>query len=260
METVAHHGRTTAYRAVPGDDAEPAALYVHGSGGTHRLWSHQYAPDGPIHPAAALDLSGHGASGDVATAPGAQTLDAYAKDVVAVARAVDADVLVGNSLGGAVAQRVALETDCCPDAMVLAGTGPTLSVFDGLLGWLDEDFERAIEFLHGRDRLFHSTDEALTAPSRETMRAVGRRVTCRDFRSCDQFDVRDQLPAIDVPTLALCGEHDKLTPRSYHETLARELPRGEFGLVPDAAHLAMLERPTAFNDAVEGFLTDTLEA
>jgi len=258
MKTVAHHGRSTAYRTVPGDRAGPVTLYVHGSGATHRLWNRQYAPSGPSHPAVALDLSGHGDSEDVATAPGEPTLSAYATDVVAVARAVDADVLVGNSLGGAVAQQVALETEWRPKALVLTGTGPTLPVYDGLLEWLDGDFERAVEFLHGRDRLFHSTDDALCSPSRQQLRAVGQRVTRRDFLTCDQFDASDRLPAIDVPTLALCGEHDRLTPREYHETLARELPNGEFGLVPDAAHLAMLEQAAAFNDAVGGFLAATV--
>ena len=258
MHTVAHHGRTTAYRTVPGDESGPVTLYVHGSGATGRLWSRQYAPDGPAHPAVALDLSGHSDSEDVATAPGAETLNAYAEDVVTVADAVDADVLVGNSLGGAVVQWVALETAWEPDALVLAGTGPTLPVFEDLLGWLDDDFDRAIEFLHGRDRLFHATDETLLAPSREAMRAVGRHVTRRDFLTCDRFDVRDRLSAVGAPALALCGEHDRLTPRSYHETLATALPNGEFGLVPDTAHLAMLERPAAFNDAVGAFLADTL--
>jgi len=49
----------------------------------------------------------------VATEPGVETLRAYASDLKAIARAVGADVLVGNSLGGAVVQHVLLggETD-----------------------------------------------------------------------------------------------------------------------------------------------------
>ncbi|MBV0922819.1 alpha/beta hydrolase [Halomicroarcula limicola] len=254
MKTVAHDGRTTAYRVVEGEGSGHTALYVHGSGGTHRVWANQYAPDGPVRPAAAIDLSGHGESEDVETPPGTDTLTAYASDVVAVAREVDANVLVGNSLGGAVAQWVALETDWRPDALVLAGSGPSLPVYDALREWLDGDFDRAVEFLHGRDRLFHSTDETLLSRSREQMRAVGRAVTRRDFLTCHEFDVTDRLGGIDAPTLALCGEHDKLTPRDYHELLAAEIPGGEFAVVPDAAHLAMLERPAVFNEAVADFL------
>ncbi|MBX0323426.1 alpha/beta hydrolase [Halomicroarcula sp. F13] len=258
METVAHDGRTTAYRVRSGDGDGPVALYVHGSGATHRVWATQYAPSGPTLPAAALDLSGHGASEDVETPPGGETLSAYAADVVAVARAVDADVLVGNSLGGAVAQWVTLETDWRPDALVLLGTGPTLPVFDGLREWLESDFDRAVEFLHGRDRLFHDADEDLLTRSRAEMRETGRTVTRRDFLTSHRFDVTERLAEIGVPTLAVCGEHDTLTPRSYHERLASEIPAGEFAVIPDAAHLAMLERPAVFNETVRDFLAARL--
>jgi len=258
MDRVAHDGRTTAYRRTSGDADGRAVLYVHGSGATHRVWGHQYAPAGPAHPAVAPDLSGHGDSDDVDAAAGTETLDAYARDVVAVADETDAEVLVGNSLGGAVAQWVALESDWTPEAMVLTGTGPRLPVFDGLREWLDDDFERAVEFLHGRDRLFHDADEGAVARSREEMKAVGQAVTRRDFLTCHAFDVRDRLGEIDAPVLAVCGEHDKLTPRAYHETLAHEIPNGEVAFVPDAAHLAMVERPDEFNDIVSSFLDDVL--
>ncbi|MBV0903192.1 alpha/beta fold hydrolase [Haloarcula salina] len=258
MDRADHDGRATAYRRTRRDADDPVALYVHGSGTTHRVWGHQYGPAGPIHPAVALDLSGHGDSTDIVTEPGTETLDAYARDVVAVAEETDAQVLVGNSLGGAVAQWVALETDWTPAAMVLTGTGPRLPVFDGLREWLADDFERAVDFLHGRDRLFHDADEAAVARSREQMAAVGQTVTRRDFLTCHAFDVRDRLGEIDVPVLAICGEHDKLTPREYHETLAREIPNGGVAFVPDAAHLAMVERPDEFNDVVSTFLDDVL--
>ncbi len=105
MEHVSHAGRETAYRVVRGAADGPTVLYVHGSGGTHRVWAHQYAPSGPAHPAVAVDLSGHGDSTDVDAEPGPETLRAYAADVCAVARSTGASVLVGNSLGGAVTRR-----------------------------------------------------------------------------------------------------------------------------------------------------------
>ncbi|MFC6865507.1 alpha/beta fold hydrolase [Halomicroarcula sp. GCM10025817] len=253
METTMHDGRETAYRhARPGVDGQ-TTLYVHGSGATHAVWGHQYGTAGPTHPAAALDLSGHGASDDVDAGP-ADAIDAYTADVAAVARAVDADVLVGNSLGGAVVQRAATGWNLDLSALVLLGTGPTLPVFEGLREWLASDFDRAVEFLHGPDRLFHDADADTLARSESQMRAVGQRVTRRDFLACHGFDGRDRLADIDVPTLAVCGEHDRLTPRAYHEDLAESIPQGEFAIVPDAAHLAMVERPAVFNEAVESFL------
>ena len=98
METVTHDGRETAYRLARPEGPGPTTLYVHGSGGNHRLWAAQYGPDGPAHPAVAVDLSGHGESEDIDTDPGPATLSAYAADVAAVAEATDAAVLTGNSL------------------------------------------------------------------------------------------------------------------------------------------------------------------
>ncbi|MFY4813228.1 alpha/beta fold hydrolase [Haloarcula sp. AONF1] len=258
MNWIEHDGRVTTYRETQSATAGPTALYVHGSGATHRVWGRQYAPSGPTHPAVALDLSGHGDSDDIDADAGITTLDAYADDVVAVGRETEADVLVGNSLGGAVAQWVALERDWTPAAIVLLGTGPELPVFEGLQEWLANDWDRAVEFLHERDRLFHDTDHEAVSRSREQMAAVGQTVTRRDFMTCHGFDVRDRLGEIDIPVLAVCGEHDKLTPRAYHETLAREVSDGEVSFVPDAAHLAMVEQPEAFNDILREFIEDTV--
>jgi len=156
----------------------------------------------------------------------------------------------------AAAHTVSGPTSTRPTALVLAGTGAELPVNADLREWLASDFGRAVAALHGQDRLFHTSDDRLQDRSREQMRSVGRPVTERDFLSCHSFDVTDRLAAIDIPTLALCGAHDRLTPRAYHEQLARDLPRGEFAVVPDAAHLAMLERPAQFNGLVAGFLDD----
>jgi 3-oxoadipate enol-lactonase len=254
MNTVSHHGRATAYRIVRADADGPTLLSVHGSGGTDGVWAPQYGPTGPDNPMVALDLSGHGRSDNIDTAAGEETLSAYADDVCAVADAVGADVLVGNSLGGAVVQHILLERDCDVRAAVLAGSGAKLAVADPLRSWLAEDFERAVEWLHGPDRLFHDPDGRTRERSIETMREVGQSVTARDFRSCHTFDVRERVGEISVPVLALVGEYDALTPPSAHEFLAREIPGGQVSMLDEAAHLAMLDRPVAFTGAIADFL------
>lgn len=259
MERVTHHGRTTAYRVADrGGDGTPL-LCVHGSGGTHGAWKGQLGRLAGERPVVALDLSGHGESEDIDAAPGWETLTAYADDVMAVAEETNPGILVGNSLGGAVALQVAVERDHGFDGLVLAGTGAKLPVLSDLLQWLEEDFDRAVEFLHGPDRLFHDPDSRYVELSTETMTNVGQRVTRRDFRSCHEFDLRDRLGEVDVPALALVGEHDKLTPPEYHEELADRIPNGRYREIEGAAHLAMLERPDRFNDAIRDF-TAELEA
>lgn len=253
MERVTHHGRETAYRVSDRGGRGSGLLCIHGSGGSAGAWKSQsrIADRAPV---AALDLSGHGESEDVATTAGPEALEAYVEDVVAVAEETDARVLVGNSLGGAVAMWTALERDLPLDGLVLTGTGAKLAVLDDLLAWLADDFDRAIEFLHAPDRLFHDPEERSLDLSMRAMRQAGPAVTERDFRTCHAFDVRHRLEELDLPALALVGEHDKLTPPRYHEFLADNMPDCGLTVVEDAAHLAMLETPEAFNAAVESFL------
>ncbi|WP_232686026.1 alpha/beta fold hydrolase [Halobacterium zhouii] len=270
MDTVRHDGRSTAYRVTDrsgtdagrGSEATDTAapvLCVHGSGGTHAVWKSQLGRLSRDRPVAALDLSGHGDSEDTAADAGPDALDAYARDVLAVADETDARVFVGNSLGGAVVLRAVLDHGARPDAVVLAGSGAKLAVTEDLRRWLagsDGGFERAIEFLHGDDLLFHdATDQALEF-SEQAMREAGREVVERDFRSCHTFDVRDRLGDVDCPVFALTGEYDRLTPPKYHEYVAENVPDGEWTTVPDAAHLSMLETPEAFNDEIRRFLDD----
>jgi len=252
-ERVAHHGRQIAYRRSDrGGDGSPV-LFVHGSGGSGGVWTSQFRLADRL-PVVSMDLSGHGESEDVAAEPGYETLSAYVDDVVAVTEATGARTLVGNSLGGAVALLTALNRDLPLDGLVLAGTGAKLAVLDDLLQWLDEDFDRVVDFLHQPDRLFHDPDERYVEISREVMYETGQQVTRRDFRSAHAFDERNRLGDVDVRSLAVVGEYDRLTPPRYHEYLAEQVPDCELAVIEDAAHLSMLERPEAFNAALAEFL------
>lgn len=255
METVTHHGRETAYELADRGGEGPTICCVHGSGGSHDAWKSQHRL-ADRYPIVTVDLSGHGESEDIDADSGYGTLSAYADDVIAVAEATDTRVLVGNSLGGAVVMHVLLEREFDPEAAVLTGTGARLGVLQDLLDWLENDFDRAVEFLHDSDRLFHDPDPELRERSIDQMYECGRAVTQRDFLTCHEFDVREEVSAIDVPTLVVYGEHDQLTPPWFHEFLADEIDDGRLVGIDDAAHMAMLEQPRTFNDALAAFVDD----
>lgn len=252
METVTHHGRTTSYQVHDRSGDGDPVLFVHGSGLDRSLWEGQ-RPLAVHRPVVSLDLSGHGDSDDVAAASGWETLSAYASDVVAVANETDARILVGASLGGATALMTALDRSLSPDALVLVGAGAKLSVLSDLLAWLESDFEQAVEFLLRPDVLFRDAEAMPTEQVERTIRETGQAVTRRDFETCHRFDVRDRLDELDLPSLAVVGEYDRLTPRWYHEYLRDEMPDCDLAIIESAAHLAMVERPAAFNDVLRAF-------
>ena len=262
MHTLVHHGRETAYRVSDRGGQGPTVCFVHGSGGSSAVWKAQHRMnDG--YPVVTLDCSGHGDSEDADTRPGFETLDAYADDVLAVIEETNADVLVGHSLGGAVVQHLLLERSVDLDGIVLTGTGARLPVPVELRSLFEgddrESLDAVIEYLHEPGRLFAEPDEDRRAVSAAALRECGLNVHRRDFQTCHTFDVRDRLDDVTLPTLAVVGRADQLTPPWYHRQLATTLPDCAFAAIEDAGHLLMLERPSAFNRAVERFL-ETLPA
>jgi 3-oxoadipate enol-lactonase len=71
-------------------------------------------------------------------------------------------------------------------------------------------------------------------------------------------DQRDRAAQIVVPTLVLCGCEDEVTPPALSEELAAMITGARLQLIAEAGHLANIEQPDAFNNAVDRHLA-TLE-
>ena len=84
-------------------------------------------------------------------------------------------------------------------------------------------------------------------------------VTYRDWICDDSFDFTTRLKNIDVHTLALCGEEDRLTPLKYHQFFQENMPRCQLAIIKNAGHWSYVEQPQEFNRMVKEFL-DSLPA
>ncbi len=258
MHTIAHHGRETAYRLDDRTSTGPALVCIHGAGATHACWRGQFRLGGAYR-IAAVDLSGHGESDDIHAVPGWETLDAYAADAAAVIEATGARIVIGHSMGGAIAIHLATEYNVTLDGIIVIGTGPRLPVHDHILHLAEHDFEALITFLHGPDRLFYDADPATIEASKTAMHSCGGDVTSRDFLTCNAVDLHEHLVQLDVPLAAICGEHDRMTPIEVHERLVSRIDHATLEIIPDAGHVAMLERPTQVNETISQFLEDVTE-
>jgi pimeloyl-ACP methyl ester carboxylesterase len=69
--------------------------------------------------------------------------------------------------------------------------------------------------------------------------------------------LRPWLRRIDVPTLVLWGESDKIVTPEYGRAYADSIPGARFQTIPAAGHYPYLERPEAFTAAVTAFLQDS---
>lgn len=72
-------------------------------------------------------------------------------------------------------------------------------------------------------------------------------------------DAQRALQKLKVPTLIMCGAHDKVTPPKRHENMAELVPGAELVILPDAGHLPSLEVPEQVNIGLRAWLDMPLE-
>jgi pimeloyl-ACP methyl ester carboxylesterase len=240
--------QTELYYAQAGQ-GQPALLFVHGAGGDHTIWGEQLRELAPSFSVAALDLNGHGRS-PAREGEGFQT---YTEDVLAVLEALAMPtVVVGHSMGGAIALMVALQRPKDLVGLGLVGTGAKLRVHPQILELCQTDFERAIDFIVQWAFAEQSPPE-LRERACAQMRRNGADALLRDFSSCNTFDVMARLSEVAVPTLILCGRDDKLTPVKYSEFLQQNIPNAQLKIIEGAGHMVMVEQPHALTQALREF-------
>jgi pimeloyl-ACP methyl ester carboxylesterase len=71
------------------------------------------------------------------------------------------------------------------------------------------------------------------------------------------WDFRAELPRVSVPTLVIAASGDEATPKGDTDLLAERIPGARHVELDGAAHLANLERPQAFAEAVLGHALET---
>lgn len=232
-------------------DGAPVLL-IHGAGENHLVW-----PIGlrqlPGTIVSAVDLPGHGKS----AGKGRNTIAGYAEWVVSFLDALrlSAAVFIGHSMGGAIAQQVALTHPDRITALGLVATGAKLRVAPQLLELAASDFSAAADLV-SQWAWGPTGSEELKQSGKQQLLATRPAVVLDDYRACDAFDVRDQVKAITAPTLIIAGEVDRMTPLKHATFMAEHIPAARLRMVPEAGHMVMLEAADTVTQAISDFLQE----
>lgn len=247
----------TLYDGGARGDEHPPLILIHGAGGSRLQWPAELRrmPGQRVY---TLDLPGHGKSGG----DGEGTIEGYMAHVLEWMEALDLSpaVLVGHSMGGAIALSAGLEAADMVAGLVLVGTGGRLRVHPSVLELTakvdspDQVVDLVIGWAFGQD-----ADPQTKKRARARMAEIGPQVLRQDFAACDGFDVLDRLSAVTAPALVVCGTEDKLTPAKYSFFLADSISGAQLELVDGAGHMVMLERPELVAGAVARFIEGFVE-
>lgn len=198
--------------------------------------------------------------------PGTPSLEAFAETILSDMdrEGVDEAIFVGLSMGGYVAFRL---FDLAPErfrGLVLADTRAGADNEEGRqkrsdqaararregIGWLPEALLPALLGRTTREERPGVVQRVRDIIEAATPEGVARALEAMRERS----DSTPLLQKIRVPVLVLCGEEDTLTPVEEARQMARGVKDGRLVVLPGAGHLANLETPDAFNQALLEFL------
>ncbi len=222
----------------------PRPIFIHGAGGGASSWEHQQPRFEGCY---AVSLPGH---------PAGAALPSVAEYAEWTARAIEDIpgplVVVGHSLGGAIALQLALERPDLVAGIAMVASGARLFV-------PDEAFANARANLAGEcERLLRKgwpdIDEATVAAETALMVDNGAETLLCDYAACRDFDVRARLGEVAVPVLVVAGDADALTPPWLAEELAAGLPQAVPVVVSEVGHWPMKEAPATVDLLIAGFL------
>jgi pimeloyl-ACP methyl ester carboxylesterase len=223
----------------------PRPIFIHGSGGGIESWELQEPRfDGSM----VIGLPGHPVGAPLRTVGG------YAEWVgAAIADVPGPNVLVGHSLGGAIALQVALNEPELVAGLVLVGTGAQIPVPPALASAARSDVTTEARRLLTRG--WHQIEPATLDEESARIVRIGGETLAMDYEACAAWNVMDRLQEITLTTMVVVGDEDRLTPPIRSEELVRGIQGAILARVPNAAHWVMKEQPETFSRMLAGFLS-----
>jgi pimeloyl-ACP methyl ester carboxylesterase len=255
----------------------PAIVFVHGLSGSWPNWLEQLPVFAKDHRVIAMDLPGFGHS----PMPREHiTISAYARilDELLETLRVDAATVVGNSMGGFVSAELAIAFPQRVERLVLVSAA-------GISTYRHRDVERIEPYLRRvasivavytgwtaarsdwiarRPGLRNLTLGLVTRhPSRlpaalaaEQLRGAGKPGFMQALRANIDYPVRERLPEIACPTMIVWGDEDKIIPVADASVFEQLIPSSKKAIFEGTGHMAMLERPAAFNELLYEFVEE----
>ena len=239
-------------------------LMVHGYPLDHTLWLAQIDGLSDIAQVIAPDLRGFGQSDALV---GICTMEVHADDLAAFLDAlkIERAVVCGLSMGGYIALAFWKKHASRVRGLILVDTragADSPAARQGRLDMVEQVKQHGSQ--PAADAMLSRMLAETTRQSRPDLVEFAQAMMLRQSPAgvigaqlgmAERPDSTPSLPTINVPTVAVFGAQDVITPAETEgRSLAAAIPGAELVIIPNAGHLANLEQPEVFNVAVREFL------
>jgi pimeloyl-ACP methyl ester carboxylesterase len=232
-------------------------LFVHGWQGAGSGWDLVRDALSPHHRSIAIDLRGFGGSN---AAPGPYSVDTFANDLSDVLAYLDLDplVVIGHSMGAAVAQRFAIDRPDAVEGLVLVAPVPASGVLfppkiEAMFRATAGNPEAANTWL-GK-LTYREPPREIVASLRAAAAAVSAHVALESFDSWTQLAFEDDARTIATPTLVVAPAEDRpMTPAFARERVADVIEGSRLEIVAESGHYVPVDQPLRLAALIEEFV------
>jgi pimeloyl-ACP methyl ester carboxylesterase len=241
----------------PRSKAVPTFVFLHGLVGLNEHWEKVVRRFSANARCLMLQIPLLELSGDDCSIQGVSSLTAkFLQDYFG--RDGDLPVaLVGNSFGGHVALRLAIERPDLVQALVLAGSSGLIEksmVSDVQIRPSREWLRRKIGELFFDPK--HLSESDIERAFKELSSRTGARAMVRLSRSARRNHLGAKLGQIKMPTLLIWGREDIVTPPEAAEGFRASIPGSRIVWFDRCGHAPMIESPDQFADTLVGFIPE----
>jgi 3-oxoadipate enol-lactonase len=243
------------HHVLEGPESAPVLVMANSLGTTLRMWDEGAPELRERFRLVRYDHRGHGSS---PVPPGPYRIEDLGRDALALLDRLGVERFswCGLSIGGMVGMWLASEAPERVERLVLCCTSARL----GPRELWDERIRVARE--EGMDALVDKvvarwfTPDFFSSHPETVEKAAGmlRETDPEGYAGCcaaiRDMDLRDRLGEIRAPTLVISGADDPATPPEHGELISDSIPGAGFEVIPDASHLANIERPDAVTRAI----------
>ena len=239
----------------------PPVLLIMGLSFTHEMWFRVLPTLTSRFRVLLFDNRGVGLSG---VPKGPYTMRQMARDAVAVldAAGVSSAHIIGASMGGMIAQELALRFPARVRSLLLACTShggllarwPRFVAPRGIKWGIDQRREREmalVPLLYAPSTPMDRIREDLDV---QCCSAWSYRGFINQFAGILLWSSYLRLPSIRVPTLVVHGDHDRLVPAGNGRVVAARIPGARFQLIQNAGHILTTDQPEACRRLMIDFL------
>ena len=262
------------YVDIGSGDGDPVVL-VHGLGGQWQNWLENIPRLAESRRVVAMDLPGFGLTPE-SEDDEEITITRYGHWVNELADRLGLEKvdLVGNSMGGYIAAEVAIQFPERVSRLVLVSAAGISSAetiqapiltFGRIAAALAANSVTRYRYLAARPITRHIS-LALVARHPRLLKADlayegffkggGKPGFDDALRASLDYDFRDRLPDVKVPTLIVWGERDSIIPTRDADEFERVIEDSRKIVMEDCGHIPMAERPQTFNDLLVEFLDE----